>query len=83
MAIAPKFERLSEEQQNDARVAVQNFIRRHDISDWSVQVNVRGATTGKFSVRIRNHSARAIRITEMARTGNCGSRCIVRGHSRN
>ena len=52
MAIAPKFERLSEEQQNDARVAVQNFIRRHDISDWSVQVNVRETTTGKFSVRI-------------------------------
>ena len=52
MAIAPKFERLSEEQQNDARVAVQNFIRRHDISDWSVQVNVQETTTGTYSVRI-------------------------------
>ncbi len=52
MARAQKFERLSEEQQNDARVAVQNFIRRHDSSDWSVQVNVQETTTGKFSVRI-------------------------------
>jgi hypothetical protein len=54
MAMAAKFERLSEEQQNDARVAVQNFIRRHDISDWSVQVNVQETTTGTYSVRIES-----------------------------
>jgi hypothetical protein len=47
-----KFERLSEEQENDARAAVQNFIRRHDISDWAVKVNVQEMPTEKYSVRI-------------------------------
>jgi hypothetical protein len=47
-----KFEGLSEEQQNDSRAAVQNFIRRHDISDWAVKVNVQETPTGKYSVRI-------------------------------
>src|ERR1700734_2199977 len=52
MAMTHKFERLSEEQQNDSRAAVQNFIRRHDISDWAVKGNVQETPTGPFSVRI-------------------------------
>jgi hypothetical protein len=44
--------RLSEEQQNDSRAAVQNFIRRHDISDWAVKVNIQETPAGKFSLRI-------------------------------
>ena len=51
-AMDHNFGRLSEEQQNDARAAVQNFIRRHGISDWAVNVNVQEMATGKFSVKI-------------------------------
>jgi hypothetical protein len=45
-------EGLSEEQQNDARVAVQNFIRRHDISDWALEVKAQETATGKYSMKI-------------------------------
>ena len=44
--------RLYEEQQNDSRAAVQNFIRRHGISEWAVTVNIQETATGTFTVRI-------------------------------
>lgn len=43
---------LSEEQQNDARAAVQSFTRRHDIPDWAVKVNVQETAAGKYSIKI-------------------------------
>jgi sporulation protein YlmC with PRC-barrel domain len=51
-AMDHNFGRLSEEQENDARAAVHNFIRRHDISDWAVKVNLQKTATGKYIVRI-------------------------------
>jgi hypothetical protein len=51
-AMDHNFGRLSEEQENDARAAVHNFIRRHDISDWAVEVNIQETAMGKYSVKI-------------------------------
>lgn len=50
--MAHKFEGPSEEQGNDCRAAVQNFIRRHNISDWAVKVNIEETPTGKYNVSI-------------------------------
>lgn len=43
---------LSEEQQNDCRAALQEFLVRHAVSEWRMTVKVQEATPGKFSVKI-------------------------------
>jgi hypothetical protein len=43
---------LSEEQQNDCRVALRRFIARRGLSDWGSTVKVQQTAPGKFSVKI-------------------------------
>jgi len=43
---------LSEEQQNDCRAVLENFIDRHHLSDWGMMVNVQQTTPGKYSLKI-------------------------------
>jgi hypothetical protein len=51
-AMFHNFGGLTAEQQNDSQAAIQSFIRRHDISDWALKVNVQETPTGKYTVRI-------------------------------
>jgi hypothetical protein len=43
---------LSEDQQNDCRVALRRFIERRGLSDWESTVKVQQIEPGKFSVKI-------------------------------
>jgi len=47
------FRGLSEEQQNDCRAALQEFVVRHAVSEWRMTVKVQETTPGKFSVKIK------------------------------
>jgi hypothetical protein len=43
---------LSQEQQNDCRAELNEFMNRHELSDWEMMVRVEETTAGKFSIRI-------------------------------
>jgi hypothetical protein len=46
------FRGLSEDQQNDCRAALHEFVVRHAVSEWRMTVKVQETTPGKFSVKI-------------------------------
>jgi len=43
---------LSQQQQNDCRAAVQNFIDRHHLSDWEMTIKVRETIPVGLSVQV-------------------------------
>jgi hypothetical protein len=43
---------ITEEQQNDCRAALHNFVDRHEISDWEMTVRIEEKAPGKFSLKI-------------------------------
>jgi hypothetical protein len=43
---------ITEEQQNDCRAALHNFVDRHEISDWEMTVRVEETAPEKFSLKI-------------------------------
>jgi hypothetical protein len=43
---------LSEEQDNDCRAALHEFVKRHDLSAWGLTVKVQETPEGKYVVRI-------------------------------
>ena len=43
---------LSQVQQNDCRAVLENFIHRHDLSDWGSTVNVEETSAGQYRVKI-------------------------------
>jgi hypothetical protein len=52
IAMEHDFRGLSEEQQNDCRAVLQDFVVRHAVSDWRMTVKVQETASGKFSVKI-------------------------------
>lgn len=52
---------LSQEQQNDCRATLQNFMNRHEISDWGTTIKAGKTPNGDYSLRIE--------ITPPAETG--------------